>query len=88
MRERDLEHYLVELADRSRCFLRKVRWVGRNGAPDRLLIKPEGEVLWLELKAPGNNATAQQQLEHNRMRSYGQKVIVVDSVDAIEELFQ
>ena len=31
--------------------------------------------------------TAQQQLEHNRMRSYGQRVIVVDSIEGIEELF-
>lgn len=88
MRERDLEHYLVELADQSRCFLRKVRWVGRNGAPDRLLIDLDGNITWVELKAPGKSPTAQQEREHSRMRVYGQKVVVVDSIDAIEELFQ
>lgn len=87
MRERDIERRLVDLADRYGCFLRKVRWVGRNGAPDRLLINQDGEAVWVELKAPGKEPTTQQLREHDRMRSFRQRVVVVDSIDGVEDLF-
>lgn len=88
MRERDIERHLIEQADLHNCFLRKLRWVGRNGAPDRMLITLDGDVIFVELKAPGKQPTAQQLREHDRMRRYGQRVEVVDSIEGVEELFQ
>lgn len=88
MRERDIENYLIDLAEEHNCFLRKLRWVGRNGAPDRLLIKPEGDVIFIELKAPGKKPAPLQEREHWRLAEYGQRVEIIDSKEAVRGLFQ
>lgn len=41
MRERDIEAYLVERVKAMRGEVRKVKWVGRRGAPDRVVMLPE-----------------------------------------------
>lgn len=43
MRERDVEQYLVEQVKAKGGEVRKVKWIGRNGAPDRLVLLPLGE---------------------------------------------
>lgn len=40
MRERDIEKYLVERVKALGGEVRKVKWIGRNGAPDRLVMLP------------------------------------------------
>lgn len=41
MRESVIEHYLVQRAKELGGEVRKVKWIGRNGAPDRLVMLPE-----------------------------------------------
>lgn len=41
MRERDIEKYLVDKAKQSGGVVRKVKWIGRVGAPDRVLMLPK-----------------------------------------------
>lgn len=41
MRESQVENYLVERVKALGGEVRKVRWIGRNGAPDRLVMLPE-----------------------------------------------
>lgn len=41
MRERDVEQYLVEQVKAKGGEVRKVRWIGRHGAPDRLVMLPD-----------------------------------------------
>lgn len=67
MKERDVEAYLVKQVKLLGGECRKVQWVGRSGAPDRLIMLPpcrarSGSLsacstLWVELKAPGLAAT-------------------------------
>lgn len=69
MTEADIEKYLVSRVKALGGKVRKVKWIGRNGAPDRLVMLPgvPGEVtpmsqwasrtIWVELKAPGGLAT-------------------------------
>lgn len=38
MRERDIEKYLVEQVKKLGGEVRKVSWIGRRGAPDRLVM--------------------------------------------------
>ena|GEM_PF-283231 len=40
MRESDIEDYLVARVKMIGGEVRKVRWIGRNGAPDRLVMLP------------------------------------------------
>lgn len=99
MRERDVENYLVQRVRELGGEVRKVEWIGRRGAPDRLVMLPArawseaGKVratpaltLWVELKAPGEKAKPHQRREHNRMRAMGQFVVVIDSFEGVAEL--
>jgi hypothetical protein len=98
MRERDVEAHLVKRVRELGGECRKVQWIGRVGAPDRLVMLPEGWskfwlrcdcptlTIWVELKAPGEKARPSQVREHERMRAMGQRVVVIDSIDGVEEL--
>lgn len=71
MRERDIEKYLVTRVAAIGGEVRKVKWIGRRGAPDRLVMLPEcydpfdgsgssrcpAKTVWVELKRPGGLAT-------------------------------
>lgn len=94
MRERDIEEYLVARVKAMGGEVRKVRWVNRRGAPDRLVMLPpvvNGRVflpsgVWVELKAPGKVPEGYQLREHARMRKLGQVVEVIDSLEGVEAL--
>lgn len=85
MRESDIEDYLVQRVKAMGGEVRKVKWLGRRGAPDRVAML-FGRVLWVELKAPGEKAKPHQAREHERMRDMGQRVEVVDSFARVDEV--
>jgi hypothetical protein len=77
--------------------VRKMRWIGRRNAPDRLVMLPVLAVwiearpvshLFVELKAPGKKATSGQLREHERLRQVGFVVLVLDSTEAIDAVFE
>ena len=100
MRESFIEAHLVKRAKQLGGEARKVQWLGRRGAPDRLVMLPartdadggriEGyempKTIWVELKAPGEKAKPHQAREHARMQALGQHVVVIDSIAGVEEL--
>lgn len=95
MRERDIERHLVKRVKEQGGEVRKVTWIGRRGAPDRLVMLPseypafmqqKGHTIWVELKAPGVEPESYQLREHARMRALGQRVEVIDSIEAVESL--
>lgn len=101
MRERDIERHLVKRVKELGGEVRKVQWIGRRGAPDRLVMLPDRwrvlafdtdaepvgfPAAWVELKAPGVKPEAHQLREHARMRAMGQRVVVIDSIEGVEEL--
>ena len=83
--EKDIEKHLTNRVIEVGGEIRKVRWIGRRGAPDRLVMLPN-RVVWVELKAPGKHPESYQQREHDRMRRFGCDVIVIDSIEGVEEL--
>ncbi len=95
MRERDIERHLVKRVKDCGGEVRKVAWVGRQGAPDRLILLPGKKplALWVELKNPktvlhfpANAHERAQAREHARMRALGQRVEVIGTIEQIEEL--
>lgn len=44
------------------------------------------KTIWAEIKAPGVKPEAHQLREHERMRAMGQRVVVIDSIEGVEEL--
>lgn len=103
MRESAIERHLRRAVEAAGGQVRKVQWLGRNGAPDRVVMaaarpltrsldcawcRPRGRTVWVELKAPGEKPTRAQQREHERMRDAGQEVRVIDSLTAADALVQ
>lgn len=101
MRESKIEAYLVKRVKALGGEVRKVQFIGRRGAPDRLVMlaaqrltnslecawcKPLGQAVWVELKATGVKPEAHQVREHARMRKMGQRVEVVDSFARVDEV--
>ncbi|MBT9467113.1 VRR-NUC domain-containing protein [Hydrogenophaga sp.] len=94
MKESQIEAHLVKRVKALGGEVRKVQWIGRRGAPDRLVMLPTSPhrhvwaagTIWVELKAPGLKAETHQVREHERMRCMGQRVVVIDSIEAVEKL--
>lgn len=86
MRENLIEAQLIKRVAECGGITRKVKFEGRRGAPDRVVMLPGSIIFWVECKAPGEKPEDHQEREHKRMRAMGQSVVVIDSYAAIEEL--
>lgn len=85
MREADLEGRAVALAEAQGFFTRKVSWVGRRAAPDRVFARKDRREVWVEFKAPGETPGLLQLREHERMRAAGMTVLVIDNLKDFED---
>ena len=94
--ERDIEKHLVAVVKEMGGMVRKLKWIGRRAAPDRLVMLPTKTVrghvthpavqLFVELKRPGEGPTKAQAAEHREMREMGCHVLVINSFDGVDEL--
>jgi hypothetical protein len=80
MRESKIEHYFVAEVKKLRGEIRKIRWISRRGAPDRMVWIPG----WLfpkmpEMKAPGKKLEAHQKREHKKLKKMGITCCKLDS---------
>lgn len=87
MRESTVENYLKAVVKRNGGEVRKVQWIGRNGAPDRLILL-NGRHPLVELKAPGKAAKQHQLNEHVRLREAGFEVHIIDSIEQVDALIR
>ena len=85
MRESEIETYLVRRVKELGGECRKVQWIGRRGAPDRVVFL-FGQTLWIELKAPGEKLKPHQEREHQRMARHGCAVYTVDNIEQLERV--
>lgn len=81
MRELKIEGDAVDAAKKAGFWTRKVGWVSRKGAPDRLFMHPVRGAVWIEFKRPGEEPEILQSNEHERMRACGLEVHVVDNLE-------
>ena len=79
--ESAIENPVVKRAEQAGYFVRKVQWVGRRSAPDRLFARKDRGQVYIEFKAPGEDARLSQKIEHKRMRDAGIEVHVCDNID-------
>lgn len=78
MIESTIEAWVCEKAEEAGWLVRKVKWIGRSSAADRLFAK-NGRVLFIEFKRPDNVPTPTQERELQRLRDAGVEVHVVDN---------
>ncbi len=82
IRERDIEKYLVKRVKEAGGEIRKVKWIGRRGAPDRRVMLDGGH--WVELKTPGGKLRPEQIREHQRMYKNGDSVWVLTQIEEVD----
>lgn len=82
MRESKVEEHLLKQMKRLGIEVRKVKWIGRAHAPDRLVMFDGG--IWVELKAPKKAPRPGQAREHKRMRAAGLAVHVIDTLSGVD----
>lgn len=59
----------------------KLSPIGRINKPDRLVMLPNGKIIFVECKRPGEEPRPGQIREHERLRRLGYRVVVLDSHD-------
>lgn len=87
MRESAIERYLVEKVRQLGGDTRKLRYVARAHAPDRLVLL-EGHHFMVETKAPGETARPGQEREHARLRRSDILVCVLDTKEKIDDFLE
>lgn len=65
--------------------VRKLVWLGRRHAPDRVVFWPDGKIDFIELKAPGKKPHAGQRREHERLRKLGHRVWVIGTLELVND---
>lgn len=82
-RERNIEASCCRWAEKQGWLHRKFKSPGKRSAPDRIFIR-EGQVLFVEFKAPGKKPTELQKIEHATLREAGMTVLVIDNLEDFE----
>lgn len=84
--ERDIEKYLCRRVLKLGGLCEKHTASGRRSVPDRLVTLPQLPMFLVECKAPGKKPTAGQLRDHERRRSMGQQVHVVDTKEKVDAM--
>jgi len=86
VRENAIEQYLHNRVKELGGDYRRIAWIGRNNAPDDLLLL-QGQHMLVECKRPGEKPRPGQEREHERLRAAGLQVHVVSTFEEIDALF-
>ncbi len=77
MREASIEQSLRLMLQKIGCLFYK--WVspGNNGVPDRIVITPDGSVIFVELKTSRGNLSPDQHVQIRRLTKNHARVVVI-----------
>lgn len=86
--EKWLERELVRRIEREGGIAYKLHSELCTGMPDRLCVRKGGRVTWIELKSRGAKLRARQELMIGRLRALGAEVLVIDSLEKLDDYIQ
>lgn len=87
MLERDVEKYLIKRVRAVGGHVRKVQWVARRGAPDRLIFGRNLVPCFVELKRPKGGVVSKQQAEEIALLTEGGlSVFIVSDLHEVDAL--
>lgn len=81
MLERDVEKAFVKRVKALGGMAEKFTSPARRSVPDRIVTMPDGQIIFVELKAPGKKPTEAQERDHAKRRAMGCDVRVIDNKD-------
>ncbi len=88
VQERDIETYLRDQVKAVGGRAYKFISPGNRGVPDRLVLFPGGQVVFIELKASGKKSTPLQEKQQTIIRELGFQVLVIDSKTGVDEFIK
>jgi hypothetical protein len=88
MREQRLERQFTIAIEKQGGKALKFTSPGWSGAPDRIVLFPEGRIAFAELKAPGGKVRPLQQKRLQQLRNLGFYAEVIDSTEEIESFLK
>lgn len=81
MLEKKIEEAVCNYAKAKGMLVYKFTSPARAAVPDRMLIRPDGEVFFIEFKRSGQKPTEAQKREHVRLTGHNVEVFVIDNAD-------
>ena len=84
--ERDLEAYFSKQCKKLGLPTLKLHVRFARGWPDRIVVLPCGNTLWVELKRPGGKVSPLQAKNHELLATFGHVVHVIDSKEGIDHV--
>lgn len=80
MLEKQIEAKVCDYAKERGLLVYKFTSPNRMAVPDRMFVRPDGKIFFIEFKREGQKPTPAQDREHERLRGHGVQVFVVDDV--------
>ena len=81
MLEKQIETKVCEYAKTKNVLVYKFTSPARAAVPDRMFIRPDGRMWFVEFKREGAKPTEAQEREHHRLRQHKVNVFVIDNVE-------
>jgi len=88
MLEKQIEKRLINKAKKLGGLALKFTSPGKNGMPDRIILLPGGQIVFVELKAPGKKLKPLQQKRFRQLRKLGFQALKIDSVKDADEFIR
>lgn len=85
--EKKIEQYLCMKAKKAGGIAIKLISPSFAGMPDRMILLPQGKIIFVELKTEGRKARKLQLSRHIMLRNLGFFVIVIDQIEQVDKLF-
>lgn len=84
VREKAVEKRLTDEAKKIGCMVVKLSCDGTNGMPDRLIIMPNGKVIFIETKRPKNGRVSSlQDYTIKKLRQLGHRAYVINTIELV-----
>nr|DAR63590.1 MAG TPA: Nuclease [Caudoviricetes sp.]DAR90216.1 MAG TPA: Nuclease [Caudoviricetes sp.] len=84
--EKELERWLGQELKKLGCIYMKFVSPGNDGVPDRIVVLPGGDVVFVELKSETGRLSHTQAFQIARLRQRGAKVLLVSTKVEAQEL--
>ncbi len=88
MKEKHIEQKLVKAVKAAHGMCPKLVSPGTDGMPDRLVLLPNGQMSFVEVKSPGEKPRPLQIRRHEQLKSLGFQVFILDDPAQIPEIIQ